>query len=109
MPTACLRRASTFAWQWLQVDGGNETAISGARSKTYRVQATDAGKKFKVKVSFTDLDGHDEALTSAAYPADSQARAERGADVGEPGGDGGRGHVLQLPDGGLCLCGRGPG
>ena len=100
---------SAFSWQWLQVDGGNETAISGARSKTYRVQAGDAGKKFKVKVSFTDLDGHDEARTSAAYPADSQVCAERGADVGEPGGDGGRGHVLQLPDGGLCLCGRGPG
>ena len=44
--------------------------------------AGDAGKKFKVRVGFTDLDGTAEALTSAAYPAALDAgRAEHGADV----------------------------
>ena len=102
-----LPAASTFAWQWLQVDSGSDTEIGGATARTYRLAAGDAGKKFKVRVGFTDLDGTAEALTSAAYPAAQSGRAERCADVGEPGGDGGRGHVLHLPDGGLCLCGRG--
>ena len=61
--------ASTFAWQWLRVNGGTEVEIQGATSKTYRVVAADAGAKFKVRVSFTDLDGNAEALTSAEYPA----------------------------------------
>ena len=41
----------------------------------------DAGKKFKVTVSFTDLDGHPEALTSVAYPASAQV-AENAAPTG---------------------------
>ena len=70
-----LPEVSTFTWQWLRVSGGSDTAISGATSQTYTVVAADAGKKFKVKVSFTDLDGHAEALTSVAYPADRQVSA----------------------------------
>ena len=62
---------STFSYQWLRVDGGSATEIQGAESKTYRLVAADAGAKFKVTVSFTDLDGHAEALTSTAYPAGS--------------------------------------
>ena len=58
-----------FAYQWLRVSGGNETPIQGASASTYSLVAADAGAKFKVRVSFTDLDGHDEALTSEAYPA----------------------------------------
>ena len=64
-----LPAASTFAWQWLQVDSGSDTEIGGATARTYRLAAGDAGKKFKVRVGFTDLDGTAEALTSAAYPA----------------------------------------
>ena len=63
---------STFAYQWLRVSGGSDTEIQGAESKTYRVVAADVGSKFKVRVSFTDLDGHAESLTSVVYPADSQ-------------------------------------
>ena len=63
---------SAFAWQWLRVDGSTETAIPGATGSTYLLVPADAGKKFKVRASFTDLDGHAEALTSAAYPADTQ-------------------------------------
>ena len=70
-----LPEVSTFTWQWLRASGGTDTAISGATSQTYTVAAADAGKKFKVTVSFTDLDGHPEALTSVAYPADRQVAA----------------------------------
>ena len=76
-----LPEVSTFTWQWLRASGGIDTAISGATSQTYTVAAADAGKKFKVTVSFTDLDGHPEALTSVAYPASAQV-AENAAPTG---------------------------
>ena len=66
---------ATFAWQWLRVDGGIDTAIGGATLETYRLVEADAGKKFKVRVSFTDGDGSDESRTSAPYPADTQVLA----------------------------------
>ena len=52
-------------------DSGSDTGTidGGATARTYRLVAGDAGKKFKVRVGFTDLDGTAEALTSAAYPA----------------------------------------
>ena len=64
-----LPEVSTFAWQWLRVSGGSDTAVTNATSKTYRLVAADVGAKFKVVVSFTDLDGNAESLTSAEYPA----------------------------------------
>ena len=45
---------STFAYQWLRVNGGTEVDIPGAGSKAYQVVVADAGAKFKVRVSFTD-------------------------------------------------------
>ena len=53
----------SYSYQWLS---SRDTEISGATSSTYVVQASDAGKTIKVKVSFTDDAGNDEALTSAA-------------------------------------------
>ena len=64
-----LPAVSTFAWQWLRVSGGSDTAVTNATSNTYRLVAADVGAKFKVVVSFTDLDGNAESLTSAEYPA----------------------------------------
>ena len=58
-----------YAFQWIQVDGGTETDISGATSQTYEPVAGDVGKTLKVKVSFTDDAGNDESLTSAATAA----------------------------------------
>ena len=56
--------------QWIQVDGVNESDISGATSETYAVVTADEGKKIKVKVSFEDDDGTVEGpLTSDAYPS----------------------------------------
>ena len=62
--------AATTTVQWIQVDGGNESDISGATSETYALATADEGKKIKVKVSFEDGDGTDEGpLTSDAYPS----------------------------------------
>ena len=63
-----LPQASSFLYQWLRVSGANETPILNADARTYRLEAADAGAKFKVRVSFTDLDGHPEARTSDAWP-----------------------------------------
>ena len=60
----------TYGYQWIRVDGANETDIAGATSGAYTPVLEDVGKKVRVKVSFTDDDGSDEELTSAAYPAE---------------------------------------
>ena len=51
-------------YQWVRVDGSNETDITGAASKTYIPAAADVGKTIKVQVSFTDDAGNPESLTS---------------------------------------------
>ena len=62
--------AATTTVQWIQVDGVNESDISGATSETYTLVTADAGKKIKVKVSFEDEGGTNEGpLTSDAYPS----------------------------------------
>ena len=59
----------TYTYQWVQVDGPDETDIAGATASTYALVAADQGKKVKVKVSFEDDVGNDEELSSAAYPS----------------------------------------
>ena len=60
-----------FAYQWLRLDadGTNEMEIPGATAATYTLIAADAGRKVKVRVSFTDELSGEEERTSAAYPA----------------------------------------
>ncbi len=58
-----------YAFQWIRVDGSDETDIPGATSSTYMPVAADVGKTLKVRVSFQDDAGNDEALTSAATAA----------------------------------------
>ena len=53
-----------YTYQWVRVDGSNETDITGAASKTYIPAAADVGKTIKVQVSFTDDAGNPEELTS---------------------------------------------
>ena len=65
----------SYGYQWVRVDGSNETDIAGATSGTYMPVAADVGKKLKVKVSFTDDDSNDEELTSDAYPASGTVEA----------------------------------
>ena len=57
---------AVYAWQWIRVDGGTETAIAGETNATYVVAATDEGKTLKVRVSFTDDALYAESRTSDA-------------------------------------------
>ena len=59
---------SSLAYQWVRVDAGVETDISGATASTYTLVTGDEGKKFRVKVSFTDDLSGVEELTSDVLP-----------------------------------------
>ena len=68
--------ATSATYQWVRVDGGTETDISGATNSTYTLAAADVGKTIKVKVSFTDDAGNAEGpLTSAAATATGSVTA----------------------------------
>ncbi len=61
-----------FNYQWVRVDAdglSNPADITDATAATYSLTAADAGKKIKVKVSFTDELSGEEERTSAAYPS----------------------------------------
>ena len=62
----------TYTYQWIRVDGTDETNISGEAS-TYTLVAADQGTTVKVTVSFTDDANNPETLTSAATAAVSAA------------------------------------
>ena len=72
---------STFTYQWVRVDGANETEISNATSSTYTLVAADEGKQIKVKVSFTDNLDYNESRTSDAYPANDTIRTDLRCDA----------------------------
>ena len=63
---------ATFSYQWLS---SRDTEIGGATSSTYTLQASDASKVVKVRVTFTDDAGNNETLTSAATAAVAAAPA----------------------------------
>ena len=52
----------SYSYQWL----ADDTDIDGATSSTYTLQASDNGKVFKVRITFTDDAGNPETRTSAA-------------------------------------------
>ena len=53
-----------FAYQWVRFDGPTQTNI-GTDSSTYTTTNDDAGKKIKVRVSFTDVKGNSEGPLSS--------------------------------------------
>ncbi len=60
-PTA----ASAFSYQWIRSDYlWNETEISGATASTYTLQQADEENWIKVRISFTDNAGNQEAVES---------------------------------------------
>ena len=63
----------SYTYQWIRVDGGTETNISGATASTYTLVAADQGTTVKVTVSFTDDASNAETRTSAATAAVSAA------------------------------------
>ena len=67
------------SYQWIRVDGTNETDISGAESATYTPVEDDKGNTLKVRVTFTDLDGfYEGTFTSDATPEIGAANEARG-------------------------------
>ena len=60
---------TTLSYQWVRVDGSDETDIDGATSSTYTLALDDTGLKVKVKASFTDNLNGEETRTSDAYPS----------------------------------------
>ena len=56
---------ASFTYQWL----ADDAEISGATGSSYTLVAADEGKAIKVTVSFTDDDGNEESVTSAATVA----------------------------------------
>ena len=57
---------ASFTYQWIRNDGNTDANINGATGSTYTVHNDDAGNSLKVRVSFTDDDANDEAVTSDA-------------------------------------------
>ena len=55
-----------YTYQWVQVDGGTETNISGATSNTYTPVDDDESKEIKVIASFKDDADYSESRTSVA-------------------------------------------
>ena len=69
---------SSFTYQWVRVDAdglSNPADITAATAATYTLTAADAGKKVKVKVSFTDELSGEEEHTSTAYPSSGTVTA----------------------------------
>ena len=60
------------AFQWIRVDGSDETDIAGATERGYVLTEEDRGKQVKVRLSFTDRLGNRETVTSDAYPTGKQ-------------------------------------
>ena len=56
----------SYSYKWIRSDGSTDTDIQNATDATYTLVADDVSKTIKVKVTFTDDAGNEEALTSAA-------------------------------------------
>lgn len=54
----------TYSYQWIRVDGSNESDIAQATSSTYTTVGNDIGNSLKVKVTFDDDAGNSEELVS---------------------------------------------
>ena len=64
-------------YQWLRVDAdgtSNTVEISGGTESTYTLTAEDVGYRIKVRMSFTDQDGHSEELTTSDATGAVQAQ-----------------------------------
>ena len=59
-----------YSVQWLRIEGGIASVISGATATSYTLQNADLRKRVSARVSFTDGAGHTETRTSGAYPPD---------------------------------------
>ena len=72
-----------YTFQWIRVDGTNETDISGATSHTYTLQTADEGKTVRVKLSFTDDGAGAETRTSEPFPSTGTVLASAGSCIAD--------------------------
>ena len=75
---------AAFSYQWVSNGGKADTDIQEATETAYTLASGDEGNTISVRVSFTDDDGNDETLTSAAteaVAADLQAPQEAQANT----------------------------
>ena len=102
-----------YEYQWVRVDGTQESDIALANGPTYRLAAADLGKTVKVRVSFTDDVGSAESVTSEAFPdggvlaaavckAPTYKDGQREIWKAELRGGGCRGRFLRLPGRTFC-------
>ena len=78
---------ATFSYQWL----ADDAETGGATNSTYTLSDADEGKAIRVRVSFTDDAGNEEALTSAATAAVAAAPTPLTAEfLDTPGSHGGQ-------------------
>ena len=68
----------TFSYQWMRDIDDSVTAISGATSSTYTLVQADVGAEISVTVSWTDLGGTAESLTSDATAAGGEHKRRSG-------------------------------
>ena len=59
----------SYRYQWVRNDGSSDTDIENATRRTYTLVPAYEEQTIKVKVSFTDDEGNEETLTSAATDA----------------------------------------
>ena len=77
---------NSFSYQWIRVDDGVETDISGETGSTYTVVSDDVNLPLKVGVSFTDDSGFDEGplvsdATDLVEPVILVSNLDRGLSV----------------------------
>ena len=83
-----------YTYQWIRVDGGTRTNISGATSSTYTPVDDDVGKKIKVRVSFQDDADHIESRTSAATATVTVTGNEPALSIADASAAENQGHLL---------------
>ena len=60
---------AVFGYQWIVNDGTTDMNISDATGASYTLLSGDSGRTIKVRITFTDDAGNEEALTSAPTAA----------------------------------------
>ena len=74
----------SYSYQWLRNDGTTDSGIQDAVNSTYTLVSDDSGKAIKVRVSFTDDAGNEEALTSDATAVVAAATSPTNPATGAP-------------------------
>ena len=69
-----------FTYQWIAVEGAIETEIASNR-RTHGLSPDDAGKSFKLRVSYTDLEGYSNTVTSDVFPETGTVELRSGANA----------------------------